>query len=135
MSIKKDLRRLLIPYYWINILLSLSYIIAKKTTPLCKLLYSAKTECGELDMVRPYKSNVRINLNFDTIYCLQKESEILFFLLIVVVLRARKTGSVSMVSYLSSSFIYTKGANLILWFYSDTKLFIGYAVIITCKYL
>lgn len=34
-----------------------------------------------------------------------------------------------MINYLTSSFLYTKAANLILWFYSDTKLGIAYGVI------
>jgi thiol-disulfide isomerase/thioredoxin len=107
MSLKKDLRTLLKPYYWINILLSLSYIAAKRFTPICQLIFPEKTEC-ELDM---------------------RESEILFFLLIVVVIRTRKTGSVTMINYLSSSFIYTKVANLILWFYADIRLGIAFAAL------
>lgn len=61
MSFKKDLIRLVQPYYWVNLILSLAYIITKKTTPLCKILFPSKTECGELDMVRPGKSNLSIN--------------------------------------------------------------------------
>lgn len=34
-----------------------------------------------------------------------------------------------MINYLTSSFLYTKLANVILWFYSDVKLGIGYSVI------
>lgn len=37
--------------------------------------------------------------------------------------------SVTMINYLTSSFLYTKMANLILWFYSDVKLGIAYGVI------
>lgn len=37
-------------------------------------------------------------------------------------IRTRKTGSVTMISYLSSSFVYTKVANLILWFYADIRM-------------
>ncbi|CAG9574117.1 unnamed protein product [Danaus chrysippus] len=36
-------------------------------------------------------------------------------------LRTRKAGSVTMVNYLSSSFVYTKIANLILWLYADIR--------------
>lgn len=50
-----------------------------------------------------------------------RETEILFFLIIVVMLRTRKAGSVTMINYLSSSFVYTKIANLILWFYADIR--------------
>lgn len=37
--------------------------------------------------------------------------------------------SVTMINYLTNSFLYTKLANLILWFYSDVKLGIGFGVI------
>lgn len=37
--------------------------------------------------------------------------------------------SVTMINYLTNSFLYTKLANLILWFYSDVKLGIAYSVI------
>lgn len=106
MSFKKDLHLLLRPYYWVNILLSLSYITAKKLPFLCALVFPA-AEC-ELD---------------------SRESEILFFLMIVVMLRTRKAGSVTMINYLSASFIYAKVANVILWFYADIRLGIGYSVV------
>lgn len=39
------------------------------------------------------------------------------------------TFSITMINYLTNSFLYTKLANLILWFYSDVKLGVGYSVI------
>lgn len=50
MSIKQDLFQLLRPYYLFNILLSLSYIICKRTTVICSFLFPPQTEC-ELDGV------------------------------------------------------------------------------------
>ena len=51
-----------------------------------------------------------------------RENEILFFLLIVVMIRSRKTGaSNSMTSYLASGFVYAKVANLILFFRTDPR--------------
>ncbi|KAK6635357.1 hypothetical protein RUM44_000608 [Polyplax serrata] len=44
-------------------------------------------------------------------------------------IRSRKTGSITMISYLSSSFIYTKVTNMLLWFYADLKLGLLYTVI------
>ncbi|GBP27223.1 Thioredoxin-related transmembrane protein 2 homolog [Eumeta japonica] len=58
-----------------------------------------------------------------------RETEILFFLIIVVMLRTRKAGSVTMVNYLSSSFVYTKIANLVLWLYADIRLGLIYGVL------
>lgn len=98
MGLKKDFILLIKPYYWVNILLSLSYLLAKKTPVLCSRIFTQKESECELD---------------------SRETEILFFLAIVVMIRTRKTGSVTMINYLTSSFIYTKIANLILWIYAD----------------
>ena len=112
MSIKKDLVLLLKPYYWVNILLSLSYLLAKRTPYICTHLFSHKESKGE-------------ECELDS-----RETEILFFLVIVVMIRTRKTGSVTMINYLTSSFIYNKVANLLLWSYGDFRYGIGFAVII-----
>jgi len=74
MSFKKDLKLIVKPYYWINIILSLTYIIAKKTPMLC-------------DYLHPYLFHVEEVCEFDS-----RETEILFFLIIVVMIRSRKTG-------------------------------------------
>ncbi|KAJ8964212.1 hypothetical protein NQ314_005041 [Rhamnusium bicolor] len=96
MSFKQDVKLLFTPYYIFNIILSLSYVILKRTPGVCNYLFATDT------------------CEFDG-----RETEILFFLIIVVAMRTRKAGSVSMINYLSSSFIYTKAANLILWFSAD----------------
>jgi hypothetical protein len=57
-----------------------------------------------------------------------RETEILFFLLVVIMIRSRKTGSVTMISYLSSGFTYAKGANLILFFLADPRLGLVYLI-------
>lgn len=108
MAFKGDLRQLLKPYYWVNILLSVSYVTCKRTSLICNFLFP-DSDC-ELD---------------------SRETEILFFLIIVVMLRTRKAGSVTMVNYLSSSFVYTKIANLILWLYADIRYDI---LFFSCKY-
>jgi len=109
MTLKKDLKLLIKPYYWINILLSLSYIIAKRTPILCNYLFYQKSdERCELD---------------------GRETEILFFLVIVIMIRSRKTGSVTLISYLTSSFIYTKIANLILWAYGDFRFGMAFLIL------
>jgi hypothetical protein len=65
---------------------------------------------------------------------LQKQSEIMFFLLFVIVVRARKTGSVTMLAYLSTGFMYCKVASLILWFNADPRYGLVYVVLLTCKW-
>ncbi|KAL9924661.1 thioredoxin-related transmembrane protein 2 homolog [Glossina fuscipes] len=108
MSMGKQFRTLAQPYYWMNILMALSYLLAKKTKPICSMVFAGDDMC-ELD---------------------SRENEILFFLLIVIMIRSRKTGSVNMINYLSSSFIYTKVANAILWAYSDFRY--GLAFLLLC---
>lgn len=110
MTMKKQLRLLAKPYYWVNILLALSYIIAKKVKPVCTRIFNERTDedSCELD---------------------SRETEILFFLLIVIMIRSRKTGSVTMINYLSASFLYTKVANVILWAYSDFRFGLGYLLL------
>ncbi|KAL0269278.1 UNVERIFIED_CONTAM: hypothetical protein PYX00_007073 [Menopon gallinae] len=107
MSFVNGLRQLCHPYYIINIILSVSYITAKKLPYLCQYVPINPESVCELD---------------------SRESEILFFLIIVVMLRTRKAGSVTMISYLSSSFMYSKVANMILWFYGDIRLGLVYCV-------
>ncbi|CAK1587961.1 unnamed protein product [Parnassius mnemosyne] len=107
MSFRSDVKQLLKPYYWINILLSISYVTCKRTALICNFLFP-DADC-ELD---------------------SRETEILFFLIIVVMLRTRKAGSVTMVNYLSASFVYTKIANLILWLYADVRYGLPYGAIL-----
>ncbi|KAL4714806.1 hypothetical protein ACJJTC_002665 [Scirpophaga incertulas] len=107
MSFSSDLKQLLKPYYWFNIILSMSYVMCKRTSVICSFLFE-NSDC-ELD---------------------SRETEILFFLIIVVMLRTRKAGSVTMVNYLSSSFVYTKIANIILWFYADIRYGLPYGALV-----
>ncbi|XP_067015422.1 thioredoxin-related transmembrane protein 2 homolog [Anabrus simplex] len=108
MSFKQDLVLLLKPYYLINIILSLSYIVAKKSPGICTIIFPNSQPLCEFD---------------------SRESEILFFLLIVVMIRTKKTGSVTMINYLTSSFMYCKVANAILWFYADVRMGIFFTII------
>lgn len=139
MSFKKDLRLLVKPYYLINILLSVSYIFSKRVPVICNYVF-AQNDC-ELDGV---SNAIPVTLIGDVILtasgypvnihlCFQRETEILFFLMIVIMIRTRKTGSVTMINYLTSSFVYTKIANLILWFYADVRMGILFALIFICK--
>lgn len=116
MAIKKDLLLLVKPYYWVNILLSLSYLIAKRAPWACsRLLPIDKDGECELD---------------------SRETQILFFLAIVIMMRTRKTGSVTMINYLTSSFLYTKVANMVLWSFNDARFGVGFgAVCILCAML
>ena len=84
-----DLEQLYRPYYVTNLILSLSFVFLKLTKPFCHWLFQPMTPTDspcDLDM---------------------RENEILFFLLIVIMIRARKTGSMNMVCKL----IHPAGSN------------------------
>jgi len=100
---------LLKPYYWINIIMTCSYVFCKKTDVLCHCIFAPTEQTCEFDA---------------------KELEILLFLMIVVMIRTRKAGSVTMIAYLSSSFLYTKSANLLLWFYADVRYGLFYIALV-----
>jgi len=107
-----ELKQILHPYYIINIMLCVSFITLKVTKPMCYFLFKEGPESCELDM---------------------RESEILFFLLVVIMVRSRKTGSMTMVSYLSSGFMYAKCANLLLFFRADPRLGLVYLLCFTLQ--
>lgn len=52
MTFKRDLALLLKPYYVINILMSIGYVLAKKMPGLCTFLFPSSTPACELDSVR-----------------------------------------------------------------------------------
>jgi len=107
-SIKADLKQLFChPYYLVNLALCFSFMILKLTHPLCDYLFAMGPEQCELDM---------------------RETEILFFLLVVVMIRSRKTGSMNMIAYMTAGFMYAKVANLILFFLSDPRLGLVYLI-------
>lgn len=51
MALKKDLALLIKPYYLVNLILSLSYVVAKKTPHLCEFLFPRSLPLCELDGV------------------------------------------------------------------------------------
>ncbi|XKL67524.1 hypothetical protein PGB90_003015 [Kerria lacca] len=108
MAFKDDLKTLLKPYYWINILMSFSYLLAKKMPVVCSYTFPKSDVLCELD---------------------GRESEILLLTLIVVMIRSRKSGSLTMINYITASFMYCKVANLVLWTYADIRTGILYAVL------
>jgi len=105
---KGELRQLFHPYYIVNLILAFSFIFLKLTRPFCEMLFNPGPEVCEFDM---------------------RETEVLFFLIVVIMIRSRKTGNVSMINYLSSGFMYAKCANLILFFMSDPRLGLVYSLL------
>ncbi|KAK2720589.1 thioredoxin-related transmembrane protein 2 homolog [Artemia franciscana] len=105
---KSELKQVLKPYYVINIILSISFVFCKSVQPVCTYIFPE----GD------YQCQIST-----------RESEILFFLLFVVMMRARKTGAMGLTSYLSNSFSYCKCANFALWFYTDPRMGLFYLVL------
>jgi len=106
---KNDFKELFGPYYLLNAVLSISFLIMKTFGPICTVLFPPDDLQCELNM---------------------RQSEIMFFMLFVIVMRARKTGSTSMLSYFSSGFMYAKAANVILWFNADPRFGLIYLVLV-----
>lgn len=90
----EDLKTLTHPYYIVNLILSLSFITCKFIPPICNVVFAGDS-------------------SFE-----MRETEILFFLLMIVMIRARKTGSLTIVAYLTNAFVYCKVANTVLWFFT-----------------
>lgn len=108
MPLKDEFRQLARPYYIVNLVLCLSFLFLKLVHPFCEVLFGDHPEGCELDM---------------------RENEILFFLLIITMIRSRKTGQTAMVAYFSSGFVYAKVANLILFFRADPRMGLVYLLI------
>lgn len=108
MAFLEDLKTLLKPYYWLNLLMSFSYVIAKKVPILCQYTFPNSESKCELDA---------------------RESEILLFMMVVVMIRSRKSGSLTMINYLTASFMYCKVASLVLWTFADMRTGILYAIL------
>ena len=60
---------------------------------------------------------------------LQWESEVLFFMLVIIMFRTRKSGSRTMVAYISVFNMYAKLCNVVLWFSCDAVYGIIYVII------
>ncbi|KAK4312594.1 hypothetical protein Pmani_016004 [Petrolisthes manimaculis] len=93
--------------------MSLSFLASRFLPGLCELVFPVE-QCGEL-----------------TIW----ESEVLFFMLVIIMFRTRKSGSRNMVAYISVFNMYAKVCNVLLWFSCDTVYGIIYIVLIIVHFL
>jgi thiol-disulfide isomerase/thioredoxin len=101
----REAKKLVHPHYILNLMLALSYIFLKTLNPFCELLFSS---C-ELDY---------------------RETEILFFTVVIIVFRTRKQGAINMLPYVGTACMLAKLGNVILFFYSDPIY--GVAFIVSC---
>ncbi|KAF2366468.1 Thioredoxin domain [Trinorchestia longiramus] len=113
MGLKDNLKILVHPYHGFNILFSISYLCAKLIEPLCFVLF-------------PDGTSPQLNT---------WESEVLFFLLVVVMFRTRRSGARTTIAYISTATFYAKACNLILWFTADPAKGIIYLVSLFVHFL
>lgn len=113
MTIFGDIKQLAHPYHLINLSLSLSFLVSRYVPGLCEVIFPAE-QCGELTMW---------------------ESEILFFLLVIVMFRSRKHGSRNMIAYISVFNMYAKVCSGLLWFSADPVYGIIYIILVVIHFL
>nr|XP_045584416.1 thioredoxin-related transmembrane protein 2 homolog [Procambarus clarkii] len=113
MKLLDDLKQLAHPYHVINLLMSLSFLFSKYVPGVCEVLFPAD-QCGELSMW---------------------ESEVLFFMLVIIMFRSRKSGSRNMVAYISVFNMYAKICNIVLWFTADVVYGIIYIILALIHFL
>ncbi|OQR74808.1 thioredoxin-related transmembrane protein 2-like [Tropilaelaps mercedesae] len=102
-----QVRRLLHPHYVATVFLATVFFPLRLVSPVCDVMFPEKG-CG-LDY---------------------RETEILFFLIIIILFRTQKMGCTSLVPYISSASMYAKVAMVLLFFYNDLRYGIIYSV--TC---
>lgn len=64
----------------------------------------------------------------------QWESEVMFFMIVIIAFRTRKSGSRTMLAYVSVASTYAKLCNVLLWFSADPVYGILYLVFAISKY-
>lgn len=108
-----DIKQLAHPYHLLNLIMSLSFLTAKYTPVLCEILFP-EGDCGELTMW---------------------ESEVMFFMIVIIAFRTRKSGSRTMLAYVSVASTYAKLCNVLLWFSADPVYGILYLVFAITHFL
>nr|XP_046916494.1 thioredoxin-related transmembrane protein 2 homolog [Dermatophagoides farinae] len=87
----RDLHKVCHPHYLVNILLAFSFLVLKLVPPFCNYLFK---EC-QLE---------------------HRDTEILFFTIVIIMFRTRKQGNVTFLPYLSSACMLMKLGNILLYF-------------------
>ncbi|XP_003745086.1 thioredoxin-related transmembrane protein 2 homolog [Galendromus occidentalis] len=101
-----EVQRLFHPHYLLTVILATIFFPLRICAPVCEILFPDKG-C-QLDY---------------------RETEILFFLIIVILFRTRKLATTSLVPYVSAASMYTKVAMVILFFYNDVRYGIIYSIV------
>jgi len=89
----KDVGYLLHPYHILNFLFAISYLTAKLVPSLCQLIFPLGT--------KPEMSTW--------------ETQIMYFLIVTVMFRTRKSGNRNLIGYVTSVTYYGKACNAVLW--------------------
>lgn len=87
----RDLRKVVHPHYLVNFLLAISYLVLKLVPPICSCLFKT---C-ELE---------------------HRDSEILFFTIVILMFRTRKQGRTTFLPYFASACMFMKIGNVLLFF-------------------
>ena len=66
-------------------------------------------------------------------FSMQWESEVLFFMLVIIMFRTRKSGSRNLLAYISVFNMYAKVCNVVLWFSCDIVYGIIYIILVISK--
>lgn len=90
----------------ISIILATIYFPIRMISPICEIMFAEK------------------GCSMD-----YRETEILFFLMVVILFRSRKAGVTSLVPYLAAAAMYTKVAMCLLFFYNDLRYGLIYTVL------
>jgi len=113
MGALSDVKALLHPYHIFNLIFSFSYLSTKLTPVLCELVFPVGT-VSELT---------------------GWENQVLFFMLITVMFRTRRTGCRTLLAYITTATYYAKACNAVLWFSADPTAGLIYTFIIMVHFL
>lgn len=102
-------------HYILNLLASVLFVITRQVLPICTALYQLDDE-GEC------------HLDW-------RDTEILMFLCFVILLKNRRWKPLSAKEYISNMFLFTKAANILLFFRQDIRWGIFYALFILVLFL
>ncbi|VDO97242.1 unnamed protein product [Soboliphyme baturini] len=103
---KEELGRIASFHHVFNIILCLSFYFTKTVPPICRLLYGSDVKCG-------------IN---------EREYQVL--LLLAVIIYSKNRRATSWVHYLSNVFLFTKVANMVLFYWCGAQYCILYGICI-----
>ncbi|KAI8499545.1 Thioredoxin [Branchiostoma belcheri] len=113
-TVREAIKHIFVPYNLSNILLGVSFLVMKTVPPVCTWLFPARDDLGpcELDW---------------------REQEILMFLLLAIFAKTRR--ATSMHQYASTTYLFSKAANFILYMRVDPRFGAIFAILCLVVFL